>query len=170
MGRLIDDLLEFSRTGRAELHTTTVDLQSLVDDVRRECLDGLEGPPVVWKVSPLPPVQGDRSLLRLALVNLVANALKLTRTRAHAVVEIGETPSDDGTAVIFVRDNGVGFDARYVEKLFGVFQRLHSSEEFEGSGIGLANVKHIVERHGGRVWAEGAVDRGATLYLTLAKA
>jgi len=170
MGRLIDDLLEFSQTGRVELHTTTVDLHLLVDEVRRECLDGLEGPPVVWKVSPLPPVRGDRSLLRQALVNLVSNALKFTRTREQAVIEIGEAPSDDGTAVIFVRDNGVGFDARYVEKLFGVFQRLHSSEEFEGTGIGLANVKRIVERHGGRVWAEGAVDRGATLYFTLAKA
>jgi len=170
MGRLIDDLLEFSQTGRAELHTTTVDLQSLVDDVRLECLDGLEGPPVVWKVSPLPQVRADRSLLRQALVNLVSNALKFTRTRERAVIEIGEAPSDDGTAVIFVRDNGVGFDARYVEKLFGVFQRLHSSEEFEGTGIGLANVKRIVERHGGRVWAEGAVGRGATLYVALPKA
>ncbi len=170
MGHLIDDLLEFSRRGRAELQPTTVDLHALVDEVRKECLDGLVRPPVVWQVSALPKVQADRSLLRLALVNLVSNALKFTRTRPEAIVEIGEVPSDDGRAVIFVRDNGVGFDARYAEKLFGVFQRLHAPGEFEGIGIGLANVKRIVERHGGRVWAEGVVDRGATFYLTLPRA
>jgi PAS domain S-box-containing protein len=167
MGRLIDDLLEFSRTGRAELERTEVALGPLVDEVRRECLREAEGREVRWNVSDLPAVAGDRALIRLALVNLVANALKFTRDREVAEIEISARPGENGDVVLAIRDNGVGFDPKYSGKLFGIFQRLHGSSEFEGTGIGLANVKRIVERHGGKVRAEGSPGQGAAFYLTL---
>ena len=122
---------------------------------------------IAWTIHPLPAVLADRALLRLVLVNLLANAVKFTAGRAEAQIEIGRGPDAPGAAVIYVRDNGAGFDPRFAEKLFGVFQRLHSQEEFEGTGIGLANVQRIVQRHGGRTWAEGAVDAGATFYFSI---
>ncbi|MDE3117488.1 MAG: PAS domain-containing protein [Nitrospirota bacterium] len=168
MGRLIDDLLEFSRTGRAELHARVVPLEALVRNVLDDLQPETEGRTIDWTIGPLPKVQGDPALLRQVWFNLVANAIKYTRPRDRATIEIGRAPSTgDHEVVVFVRDNGVGFDMQYVGKLFGVFQRLHGIDDFEGSGIGLANVQRIVARHGGRVWAEGAVGRGATFYVAL---
>ncbi|MGH8590734.1 MAG: sensor histidine kinase, partial [Gammaproteobacteria bacterium] len=166
MDTLIDDLLTFSRLGRAELRHGPVRLKDLVDEVRRILDPEIAGRAVVWAIGELPEVQGDPQLLRLVLQNLIGNALKYTRTRPEARIEIGAR-REDAETVCSIRDNGVGFDMRYVERLFGVFQRLHASAEFEGTGIGLASVKRIVCRHGGRVWAEGEVDRGACFSFVL---
>jgi len=167
MGVLIDDLLAFSRVGRVEMQMTAVSLEQLVKEAVSEARPDTTGRDIVWKIGAVPPVYGDRSMLRLVLVNLVSNAIKFTRPRPRAEIEIGSMPGQRGEAVVFVRDNGVGFDMKYGDKLFGVFQRLHRAEEFEGTGIGLANVHRIVHRHRGRVWAESAVDHGATFYLSL---
>ncbi|QEG28726.1 Phytochrome-like protein cph1 [Gemmata obscuriglobus] len=165
-GKLVDNLLAYSRMGRATLDRTTVDLNVLVREVRAEVMATAPGRQVRWEVGPLPTVEGDLMMLRLAVQNLLSNAVKYTKPRREAVIEIG-CQTDAGAHTLHVRDNGVGFDMRYRDKLFGVFQRLHRWEDFEGTGIGLANVRRIVERHGGRAWAEGEVDRGATFYLTL---
>lgn len=167
MGDLIDDLLAFSRIGRAETRQTTVSLEQLVQEVLTELRPDTGGRDIVWKVAELPSAYGDRSMLRVAFVNLIANAVKFTRTRARAEIEIGCTDHGPNQVVLFVRDNGVGFDMKYVSKLFGVFQRLHRQEAFEGTGIGLATVQRIVHRHGGKVWAEGRVDQGATFFFSL---
>ncbi len=167
MGNLIDDLLAFSRIGRSEMQRTEVSLDQLVRETVGDFEAEMKGRNVFWSIQTLPAVRGDRALLRLVLVNLISNALKFTAHRAEARVEIGVSPDDDGKTVIFIRDNGAGFDQRYAGKLFGVFQRLHSSTEFEGTGIGLANVQRIVHRHGGRAWAEGVVDGGATFYVSI---
>jgi len=169
MGNLIDDLLAFSRIGRAETHKTMVSLEQLVQEALAEVRQDVRERNIVWKVGGLPSWYGDRSMLRLALVNLIANAVKFTRTRAQAEIEIGCTDHKHNQVVVFVRDNGVGFDMKYVNKLFGVFQRLHPPEAFEGTGIGLATVQRIVHRHGGKVWAEGLVNQGATFYFSLSK-
>jgi signal transduction histidine kinase len=169
MGNLIDDLLAFSRISRSEAHKALVSLEQLVQEAIGEVRQEAGGRDVVWKVGPLPVCQCDRSMLRLVLINLVANAVKFTRTRGRAEIEIGCLEHKDDQVLVFVRDNGVGFDMKYVNKLFGVFQRLHPAEAFEGTGIGLATVQRIVHRHGGRVWAEGQVDRGATFYFSLSK-
>ncbi len=166
MGELIDALLQVSRMGRAEMRWEPVNLGALVEEARRQSQRDTEGRDIEWKIGSLPRVRGDPMMLRQAIVNLVANALKYTRTRARARIEIGAIPAA-GEIVCFVRDNGVGFDPQYADKLFGVFQRLHPVREFEGIGIGLANVRRIIHRHGGRTWAEGAVDCGATFYFSL---
>ena len=167
MGRLIDDLLAFSKMGRANLSRRDVDLNAMIADVRRELDASLDRREVRWTVHPLPNVIGDTAMLRLVVMNLLSNAVKYTRTREHPEIEVGTVAGEPGEAVIFVRDNGVGFDMQYAHKLFGVFQRLHRTEEFEGTGIGLANVRRIVHRHGGRVWADAAVNNGATFYVAL---
>jgi signal transduction histidine kinase len=166
MGRLIDDLLAFSRVGRTQLARSAVDLNRVVQDAKREVSADINGRVVNWRVQALPVVEGDPALLRLVFVNLLSNALKYTARRSSSEIEVGVRP-ERGDAVVFVRDNGVGFDMQYAHKLFGVFQRLHSSDDFEGTGIGLANVRRIVQRHGGRTWAEGAVDAGATFFISL---
>ncbi len=168
-GNLIDDLLAFSRIGRAETHKAMVSLEQLVQEAIGEARQDAAERQIAWKVGALPACYGDRSMLRLALVNLIANAVKFTRNRAQAEIEIGCTDQKQDEVVLFIRDNGVGFDMKYVNKLFGVFQRLHPYDKFEGTGIGLATVQRIVHRHGGRVWAEGQVDRGATFYFSLSE-
>lgn len=169
MGNLIDDLLAFSRIGRAETRMRLVSLEQLVQEALSEVRQETEGRNMEWKVGALPAWYGDGSMLRLALVNLISNAAKFTRTRPKAEIEIGCTDQKPDQVVIYVRDNGVGFNMKYVNKLFGVFQRLHPPEAFEGTGIGLATVQRIVHRHGGRVWAEGQEDEGATFYFSLSK-
>ncbi len=165
-GALIEDLLSFSRTGRAEMQRILVGMNRLVEEVLSSVRVETEGRNLSWKVGQLPEVWGDPSMLRLVWQNLLSNAVKYTSTHDEATIEIGSTAEGD-EAIFFVRDNGVGFDMRYADKLFGVFQRLHRAEEFEGTGIGLANVRRIVNRHGGRVWAEGSVGSGATFYFSL---
>ncbi|MFI5296331.1 MAG: ATP-binding protein [Thermodesulfovibrionales bacterium] len=166
MGLLIDDLLAFSRIGRSDMKMRTVSTEKLVKGAIAELAPEIKDRDITWRIGVLPEVYGDPSLLGLVFVNLIANAVKFTRTRERALIEIGCTRGDNETA-FFIRDNGVGFDMKYHEKLFGVFQRLHRQEEFEGTGIGLANVRRIIARHGGRTWAEGSLDRGATFYFAL---
>ncbi len=167
MGRLIDDLLSFSRMGRHTLSRHKVALEEVAHNILREFRPDTVGRKIDWRIGNLPEVSGDEAMLRVALMNLISNALKFTRSREKAVIEIGTRPDQTGEAVIFVRDNGVGFDMAYSDKLFGVFQRLHHADDFEGTGIGLANVHRIIERHGGRTWAEGKTDQGATFYFSL---
>ncbi len=166
MGRLIDDLLSFSRMGRYEMSKIQVDLGALVKEAIREVAPEAEGRTIRWKIGELPVVAGDRAMLRIVLVNLISNALKFTLPREQADIEIGCQVGEKET-VIFIRDNGVGFDMAYVDKLFNVFQRLHHADEFEGTGIGLANVRRIISRHGGRTWAEGENNQGAAFYFSL---
>jgi len=164
MGALIDDLLAFSRIGRAETRASLVSLRSLTTEVVEEMRPDMAGRTVSWRIGDLPDLYCDRSMLRMVFVNLIANAIKFTRPRELAAIAIGSLDDARGV-VVFVRDNGVGFDMKYSNKLFRVFQRLHRSEEFEGTGIGLATVQRIIQRHGGSVWAEGSVSGGATFFL-----
>ncbi|MEO8331388.1 MAG: CHASE3 domain-containing protein [Gallionella sp.] len=168
MGRLIDDILTFSRIGRIEMLMTRVSLDHLVQEALKTLQPEIAGREIIWKISPLPKVEGERAMLQLVLVNLISNALKYSRPRATAVIEVGAR-TDGNENTFYVKDNGVGFDMHYVDKLFGLFQRLHRPEEFEGTGVGLANVQRIIQRHGGRVWAEGKVDEGATFYFSIPK-
>ncbi|MCX7173250.1 MAG: PAS domain S-box protein [Proteobacteria bacterium] len=167
MAVLIDDLLSFSRMGRAEMARAQVDLTVLVQEVIRDFDAEVQDRVIDWRIEALPKVTGDRSMLRVVLVNLVSNALKFTQPRERVEIEIACEAGQDNETVIFVRDNGVGFDMRYADKLFGVFQRLHREDEFEGTGIGLANVRRVISRHGGRTWAKGEVDGGATFYFSV---
>ncbi len=167
MDELIRALLEFSRSGRAELVMAAVPLGRLLDETLTILAADLKGRDIEWRRAELPRVWGDAMLLRQVLVNLVSNAIKYTGKTARAVIEIGTGAGAAGEALIFVRDNGVGFDPRYASRLFGVFQRLHRAEDFEGTGIGLANAQRIVTRHGGRIWAESAPGEGATFYVAL---
>ncbi|MGA2191884.1 MAG: PAS domain S-box protein [Nitrospirota bacterium] len=166
MGNLVDDLLSFSRMGRTEIKKIPINLGNIIYGVINEMKGDLKDRSIEWKIEKLEPVYGDPSMLRLVIVNLIANAIKFTRTKDKAVIEIGSY-AEAGENVVYVKDNGVGFDMRYVDKLFGVFQRLHSAAEFEGTGIGLANIRRIVGRHGGRTWAESALGEGAAFYFSL---
>ncbi|MCA9874099.1 MAG: hypothetical protein KC441_10605, partial [Anaerolineales bacterium] len=167
MGELIDDLLAFSRMGRCEMAKKPIELNVLVQEIIQEYEPETHGRLIHWHVTDLPTVVGDHAMLRAALTNLIANALKFTRQRQPTEIEIGCLPNQNTETIIFIRDNGAGFDMTYADKLFGVFQRLHRADEFEGSGIGLASVRQIINRHGGRTWAEGEVNKGAVFYFSL---
>jgi light-regulated signal transduction histidine kinase (bacteriophytochrome) len=169
MGSLVDDLLAFSRIGRAETQTTTIHLDQLVKGVVGEIRPDTHDRKIAWRIGALPVCYGDPSMLRLVFGNLISNAVKFTGPRPNAQIEIGSMNHQPNEVVVFVKDNGVGFDMKYKDKLFGVFQRLHSQEAFEGTGIGLATVERVVHRLGGRVWAESSVDHGATFFVALPK-
>jgi len=169
MGRLIDDLLALSHIGRSEMHKEEINMKALIDEAILEVMCGEGNRQIEWKVDDLSHAYGDRSLMSLALINLISNAVKFTRLSPRAEIEI--RGKEDGAGyVYYVRDNGVGFDMRHADKLFGVFQRFHTQKEFEGTGIGLSNVQRIISKHGGRIWAESEVGHGATFYFTLPKA
>ena len=167
MGQLIDDLLVFSRMGRQDMLQTTVNMDQLIKSILSDLRLDLHGRQISWTIASLPEVKGDPSMLRQVFMNLLTNALKFTSTKPMASIEIGVEPLSSDEVVVYVRDNGVGFDMQYAPKLFGVFQRLHRADEFEGTGIGLANVRRIVHRHRGRTWADGMPDKGATFYVAL---
>jgi PAS domain S-box-containing protein len=168
MGVLIDDLLEFSRTGRQEMMQANISMNGVLEEVLNNIKAENPERTIEWLVGTLPQVYGDFALLRLVWYNLISNAVKFTRLKQHARIEVGYQTTDK-EYIFFVRDNGVGFDMQYAQKLFGVFQRLHSSEDFEGTGIGLANVRRIVLKHGGHTWADAEIDKGATIYFTIPK-
>jgi len=166
LGQLIDDLLAFSRTARAGMRKTNVSLKTLCESVMRDFAGEIEERHVEWVVGELPEVHADTALLRQVLANLLGNAVKYTRRQKRARIEIGSHKTD-GEIVVFVKDNGVGFDMRYAKNLFGVFQRLHPHSEFEGTGVGLAHVRRIIHQHEGRTWAESQPNQGATFYFSL---
>ena len=167
MEHLIDDLLKFSRVGRAELKKDEVNLDVMVQETLSDFQEETKGRNIAWTFHPLPTVRGDPALLRMVLTNLISNAIKFTRARPEAKIEIGSSSNNELETVIFIRDNGAGFDPKYAEKLFGVFQRLHTQSEFEGTGVGLSTVQRIIRRHGGRAWAESVLDAGATFYFSI---
>ena len=167
MGQLVDDLLNLARLGRAELRRQIIDLNSLVDAVREELNPETAGRQIEWRVGPLPSADCDPALLKVVLMNLLSNAVKFTRPREEAVIEVGATSEHASQPAFFVRDNGVGFNMQYAQKLFGVFERLHGPQDFEGTGVGLAIVQRVIDKHGGRVWAEAEPDKGASFYFTL---
>lgn len=166
MGRLIDDLLEFSRMSRAAVSPSRVNLNQLFRETINNLSQGLADRAIDWTIGPLPEVVADRAMLHQVVVNYLTNAIKYTRKRERAEIHIGSVCNEKET-IVFVRDNGVGFDMKFADRLFCVFQRLHRSEDFEGTGIGLATVRRIIERYGGRTWAEGKVNEGATFYFSL---
>jgi PAS domain S-box-containing protein len=166
MGQLIDDLLSFSRLGRTEMRLSEIDMTRLAADVADDLRPKDDGRIIDMKISRLPAARGDRTLLRQVMVNLMSNAVKFTKKRQSPVIEVGGHEAGVEN-VYYVRDNGAGFDMKYYDKLFGVFQRLHSTSDYEGTGVGLAIVQRIIRRHNGRVWAEGEIDKGACFYFTL---
>jgi PAS domain S-box-containing protein len=166
MGRLIDELLSLSRVGRSQLSLKRTGLDSMVEDVLEELKPGAQGRDIQWKISPLPSLRCEPGLLRQVFQNLISNAIKFTRPRPQAVIEVGKQ-TRNGEPVVFVRDNGVGFDMKHSDKLFGIFQRLHRQEDFEGTGVGLAIVQRIIHKHGGHVWAEAEPGKGAAFFFTL---
>jgi light-regulated signal transduction histidine kinase (bacteriophytochrome) len=166
MGELIDDLLAFSRLIRTEMHVSTVDMRALVNAVYQSLVNTEKHCTIHFNLAPLTDAQADSNLIRQVWVNLIANAIKFTRKREIPEIEIGSR-QNESEIIYWVKDNGAGFDMRFVDKLFGVFQRLHTESEFEGTGVGLAIVQRIVQRHGGRVWAAGEVNHGATFYFSL---
>lgn len=168
MGIMIDDLLQFSRTGRLELHQIDLDMNTILKEALQSITQDIPERNIKWRLTPLPHVKGDYNLLQLVWANLLSNAVKFTQYKENTVIEIGFT-EEGNEYVFYVKDNGAGFDMQYAQKLFGVFQRLHSSDEFEGTGIGLANVRRIIIKHGGRTWAEAELDKGAIFYFTLPK-
>jgi light-regulated signal transduction histidine kinase (bacteriophytochrome) len=167
MGNLIEDLLAFSRVGTATIKKKAVNLDELIRETLDDYSPEIKDRQIEWNIQQLGVAEADPALLRLVLGNLISNAVKFTGGRTNPKIEIGRTGDSTNETVFFVRDNGAGFDPEYTEKLFGLFQRLHSQDEFEGTGLGLANMQRIILRHGGRVWAEGAVDVGATFYFSL---
>jgi light-regulated signal transduction histidine kinase (bacteriophytochrome) len=167
MSMLVDDLLNLARIGRQELRRQPTPLSGLVDEVVADLQNETAGRTLEWRIEPLPAVECDPGLMKQVFANLLSNAVKYTRPRPVAVIEVG-CRKMNGDSAVFVRDNGVGFNMKYVDKLFGVFQRFHLAEEFEGTGVGLATVDRIVRKHGGHIWAEAAVDKGATFYFTVA--
>jgi light-regulated signal transduction histidine kinase (bacteriophytochrome) len=169
MGLLVDELLNLARVGRLAVQLQATPLNAIVEEVVSLLQPEINGRAVTWKIAELSPAQCDPILVKQVFQNLIANALKFTRTRERAVIEISQR-QENGETVIAVSDNGVGFNMQYKDKLFGVFQRLHRAEDFEGTGIGLATVQRIVRKHGGRIWAEAELDKGATFYFTLGSA
>ena len=165
-GKMIDDLVEFSSTGRLEMFYGTIDMNLLVQEVKQQIIPQTQARTIIWDVESLPIVNGDRTLIRIVWQNLIENAVKYTSYKEIAEIKIGSS-SNSSEITFFIKDNGVGFDMRYVERIFGIFQRLHTSEEFEGTGIGLANVQRIIHRHGGRIWTKSAVNQGTTFYFSL---
>jgi light-regulated signal transduction histidine kinase (bacteriophytochrome) len=166
MGQLIDDLLSFSRLGRREMHSSKIDMKALAVSVFNELMKEENEERIDFRIAKLPSVQGDVSMMRQVWMNLLSNAIKFTSKKERAVIEVGSKPNKD-ELIYYVRDTGTGFDMEYSNKLFGVFQRLHSESEFSGTGVGLAIVQRIIRRHGGRVWAEGEVGKGASFYFAL---
>ena len=168
MGTLIDDLLQFSRTGRAEMRKKILDMTQALEDALCQIKQSIPDRSIEWRIAHLPRVYGEYNLLQLVWTNLIDNAVKYTRHKDAAVIEVG-CKEDGNEFIFFVADNGVGFDMQYAHKLFGVFQRLHSSAQFEGTGIGLANVRRIISRHGGKTWAEAELGIGAKFYFSIPK-
>ena len=166
MGQLIDDLLDFSRLGRTELVKNALDMNVLVQGVISQLRSGNENLTARFRFHELTPAYGDRSLMYQVWINLISNAIKYSKNEINPIVEIG-CQKIEGEDVYYVKDNGAGFDMQYYDKLFGVFQRLHKPSEFEGPGVGLAMVHAVITKHGGRIWAEGKVNGGATFYFTL---
>ena len=169
MSDLVDDLLAFARIGGVEAHLAPTDLEQLTHEIVKELETETKDRQIVWQIKPLPTMECDRGLIKQVVANLIDNAVKFTRGRSPARIEIGVLPNEslDREVVFYVKDNGIGFDPAKANALFEAFHRLHTQQEFEGSGIGLANVKRIVQRHGGRVWAEGEAGKGATFYFSL---
>ena len=168
MGQLIDDILLLSRASRQEMRIAPVDMESLVENIFNELEPSIGERDVQLELYPLPTAYVDRTLITQVLTNLISNSIKFTRIREKAIIEVGSQEGNDEN-VYYVKDNGAGFDMKYINKLFGLFQRLHGADEFEGTGVGLSIVQRIIRRHGGRVWAEGEIDNGATIYFTLPK-
>ena len=166
MAMLIEDLLNLGRVGRQQLHVEVTGLNSLVDKIRTDLKRSNPERSIEWRVDTLPFVEADAGLMKQVFANLLANAVKFTRPRNPAVIEVGVT-DQEGERAVFVRDNGVGFSMKYANKLFGPFQRLHRTEDFEGTGVGLATVKRIIHKHGGRIWAKAELDKGATFFFTI---